>query len=123
MIEKKTKARMMIIMCVSEEADCSRSRRIWLVSFDGIFLIPFIANQKSDFALCGMGDIEEDGSVLPQAGQSSASWIQAFKTQFLDPTPWDSDSVAEICTMSISNKCPGDGDIAGPWNGLEATRA
>lgn len=64
---------MMIIMCVSEEVDCFRSRPIWLVSPDGIFLIHFIANQKSDFALSGMGDIEEDGSVLPQAGQSSAS--------------------------------------------------
>lgn len=38
------------------------------------------------------------------------------KHRFLDPTARDSDSAAEILPTSISNECPGDANVAGPWN-------
>lgn len=122
MTEITTQPRMMIIMCVSVLAFLGQdvSGQLALQQSPATLPVPLTANQKSDFALYGVGEIEEDESILPQAGLLE---FMLSKPRFLGPAPRDSDSVALICPRSISNECPGGAEVTGLWNGLQAALA
>lgn len=66
-------------MCVSEDAGCfgrGTSGQLALIASSFYAFYMFIAKQKSDFALCGMVEVDEGENM---AGQVSASQIHAFR--------------------------------------------